>query len=229
MTQANEWRSQPPELLARRANSFGTAAESYDAHRPDYPIDAVRWALEPVSGRNRVLDIGAGTGKLTGVLLTAGAQVTAVEPDAEMRAVLARRYPEVPTMASAAESIPLHDASVDAVLAGQAFHWFDQARAFPEFAPPAATYGRKPRHHDRDAFTYPGPPPSRARRGAGQDCGLSRRAPGNRWRRVRFPAAYESDSRGPEVNGLRRTTTTARRRPRAPRRRRRPGLWPGVG
>ncbi|MBF6180761.1 class I SAM-dependent methyltransferase [Nocardia otitidiscaviarum] len=134
MTQANEWRSQPPELLARRANSFGAAAESYDAHRPDYPIDAVRWALEPVGERNRVLDIGAGTGKLTGVLLAAGAHVTAVEPDAEMRAVLARRYPEVPTMAGAAESIPLQDASVDAVLTGQAFHWFDQARAFPEFA-----------------------------------------------------------------------------------------------
>lgn len=96
----------------------------------------MRWALEPLGGKAdlEVLDLGAGTGKLTGVALAVGAQVCAVEPDAAMLAALTRRYPGVRALAGTAESIPLPDDSVDVVVAGQAFHWFDLPRAFPEIA-----------------------------------------------------------------------------------------------
>ncbi|OPF81410.1 SAM-dependent methyltransferase [Streptomyces antioxidans] len=124
------------DLRRRRASSFGTAAATYTEHRPGYPEAAVAWALEPVAGRGtlNVLDLGAGTGLLTQDLLRAGARVTAVEPDEQMLAELRRRLPKVPTYAGSAEEIPLPDGSVDAVLAGQAFHWFDQDRALPEIA-----------------------------------------------------------------------------------------------
>src|SRR6202034_921579 len=82
----------------------------------------------------RVLDLGAGTGKLTAVLLGLGAQVTAVEPDAAMLGELRRGLPAVRALPGSAERIPLPDASVDAVLCGQALHWFDLSRALPEIA-----------------------------------------------------------------------------------------------
>ena len=116
-----------------RGSSFGGVAAAYAEHRPDYAVDAVRWALEPAPG-SRVLDLGAGTGKLTATLVALGADVTAVEPDPAMRAELQRLLPEVRAMAGSAEAIPLPDASVDAVLAGQALHWFDMAVAGPEMA-----------------------------------------------------------------------------------------------
>ncbi|MBL1078922.1 class I SAM-dependent methyltransferase [Nocardia sp. 2] len=134
MTWAGEWGVENSELLARRAQSFGPEAAAYDEHRPDYPMAAVRWALEPVGGGGEALDLGAGTGKLTGVLHAAGVRVVAVEPDDGMRAALVRRHPETPAFAGTAESIPLPDDSVHAVLVGQAFHWFDQERALPEIA-----------------------------------------------------------------------------------------------
>ncbi|MEU3252269.1 class I SAM-dependent methyltransferase [Streptomyces sp. NPDC006997] len=115
------------------ASSFGAAAVAYAEHRPDYARAAVRWALESAPGP-RVLDLGAGTGKLTGTLLALGADVTAVEPDPAMRAELRRALPDVPALAGGAEAIPLPDASVDAVLAGNALHWFDMAAAGPEIA-----------------------------------------------------------------------------------------------
>ncbi|PKV98301.1 class I SAM-dependent methyltransferase [Nocardia fluminea] len=120
----------------RRARSFGAQAAVYAEHRPDYPEAGIRWALEAVGDRDGivVLDLGAGTGKLTGGLLAAGVEVIAVEPDAGMRAELVRLYPGVTALSGAAEAIPLADGTVDAVLAGQAFHWFDQALAFPEIA-----------------------------------------------------------------------------------------------
>jgi SAM-dependent methyltransferase len=123
-----------PAVRARRAASFGGQAAAYAEHRPDYPVAAVRWALEPVAGRRplRVLDLAAGTGKLTGVLISDGHEVLAVEPDAAMLAELHRRLPHVPAFTGTAEDIPLPDAAVDAVLVGQAFHWFDPARALPE-------------------------------------------------------------------------------------------------
>jgi SAM-dependent methyltransferase len=113
------------------ASSFGAAAVSYAEHRPDYAPAAVRWALARAPGR-RVLDLGAGTGKLTGTLLTLGADVVAVEPDPAMLTELRRALPGVRALSGSAEAIPLPDASVDAVLAGNALHWFDMAVAGPE-------------------------------------------------------------------------------------------------
>ncbi len=120
----------------RHGSSFGAAAAAYAEHRPDYAEAAVRWALEPVSDRRpvRVVDIGAGTGKLTAMLARLGAEVTAVEPDQQMLAELRRAMPEVRSVQGSAEEIPVPDASVDAVLAGQAMHWFDMSRAMPEIA-----------------------------------------------------------------------------------------------
>ena len=115
------------------ASSFGAAAAAYAEHRPDYAPAAVRWALEPAPG-SRVLDLGAGTGKLTATLAAAGAQVTAVEPDPAMLAQLHRALPGVPALPGSAEAIPLGDACMDAVLAGNALHWFDMAVAGPEIA-----------------------------------------------------------------------------------------------
>jgi SAM-dependent methyltransferase len=128
---------------SRRANSFGAAAEDYARHRPDYPLAAIRWALEPITAPAsrpvRILDLGAGTGKLTAQLasLTAGGrrpEVVAVEPDPQMLAELRRTLPGVTAVEGRAEAIPLPDHSVDAVLAGQAAHWFNLDRALPEIA-----------------------------------------------------------------------------------------------
>ncbi|WP_330461196.1 class I SAM-dependent methyltransferase [Streptomyces sp. NBC_00820] len=115
------------------ASSFGAAASAYAEHRPDYAQAAVHWALEPAPGP-RVLDLGAGTGKLTATLVALGAEVIAVEPDPAMLAELRRSLPGVRALSGSAEAIPLPDASVDAVLAGNAMHWFDMSVAGPEIA-----------------------------------------------------------------------------------------------
>jgi SAM-dependent methyltransferase len=127
------------EYRALHGSSFGVAAAAYAEHRPGYAEAAVRWALEPVRGSEplRVLDLAAGTGKLTAALVRLGTEVTAVEPDPAMLAELRRELGSVPalrTLAGTAEDIPLPGASVDAVLVGQAMHWFDLDRAIPEIA-----------------------------------------------------------------------------------------------
>jgi SAM-dependent methyltransferase len=114
-------------------SSFGAAAVAYAEHRPDYAQAAVCWALEAAPGP-RVLDLGAGTGKLTAALVASGADVIAVEPDPAMLSELRRALPAVRALPGSAEAIPLPDASVDAVLAGNAMHWFDMAVAGPEIA-----------------------------------------------------------------------------------------------
>lgn len=136
----------PDDVRRRRASSFGTVAASYDEHRPDYPEAAIRWALSPVTAGGPgegdrgelaglpVLDLGAGTGKLTAQLVSMGAAVTTVEPDEAMLAALRRRLPAVRTLPGRAESIPLPDGCVRAVLCGQSLHWFDLERAIPEIA-----------------------------------------------------------------------------------------------
>ncbi|SDY03031.1 Methyltransferase domain-containing protein [Geodermatophilus africanus] len=111
------------ESRRQRAASFGSVAAGYAAHRPAYPADAVVFL---VGNRPRhVLDLGAGTGLLTGGLLAAGHEVVAVDPAEPMLAELRVRYPQVPTHVGDAEAVPLPDGSVDAVVAGQAAHWFD--------------------------------------------------------------------------------------------------------
>ncbi len=114
-------------------SSFGAAADAYALHRPDYARAAVRWALERAPGP-RVLDLGAGTGKLTATLVALGTDVIAVEPDPAMLTELRRVLPAVRALPGSAEAIPLPDASVDAVLAGNAMHWFDMDVAGPEIA-----------------------------------------------------------------------------------------------
>ena len=112
-----------------RAGSFGAAADVYDRSRPSYPVEAVRWTLP--DDAHRVLDLGAGTGKLTSVLLDLGLDVVAVEPSVQMRARIPAR---AEVLDGSAEAVPLPDGSVDAVLVGQAFHWFDVDAALAEMA-----------------------------------------------------------------------------------------------
>lgn len=112
--------------------SFGDVAEHYDRARPTYPDEAVAWAVGPDA--RRVLDLGAGTGKLTRVALGLGLDVVAVEPDAGMRAQFDAATPGLAALAGSAEEIPLADGSVDAVVVGQAYHWFTPERALPEIA-----------------------------------------------------------------------------------------------
>jgi SAM-dependent methyltransferase len=119
---------------AARSRSFETAAADYERHRPEYPEQALRWAVEQLGlgPGARVLDIGAGTGKLTRGLVGFGFDVVAVEPGAAMLGQLRAAVREVEALEAPAESIPLPDESVDAAFAGQAYHWFDRGRAVPE-------------------------------------------------------------------------------------------------
>lgn len=116
------------------ARGFARAPAAYERGRPGYPEEAVSYLLHVlrIQRRTPVLDLAAGTGKLTRQLAAAGADVTAVEPVAEMRAVLAAALPEVRVAAGAAEALPLADQSVDAVTVGQAFHWFRGEEALGE-------------------------------------------------------------------------------------------------
>jgi SAM-dependent methyltransferase len=114
-----------------QARSFGREASTYHAGRPGYPLEAVSWAT-PRGGR--VVDLGAGTGKLSEALLALGRTLVAVEPDPLMRERLRQTVVGVPAVTGSAEAIPLADSSVDGVVAGQAAHWFDMRRAGPEMA-----------------------------------------------------------------------------------------------
>ena len=122
------------ELQHPDARSFELVADVYERARPEYPAEAVAWIarkLDLRAGRT-VLDLGAGTGKLTRALVTTGAGVIAVEPGDAMLAELRRVLPGVEAIRGAAEAIPLDDGSVDAVTIGQAFHWFRHDEAVPE-------------------------------------------------------------------------------------------------
>jgi len=120
-----------PDELRARSRSFGTVAAGYAALRPTYPADAVAFLLGGDEPR-RVLDVGAGTGLLTEVVRELGHEVVAVDPSAEMLAELSGRLPGVRVVVGTAESLPADDASVDAVIAGQAAHWFDPQAAARE-------------------------------------------------------------------------------------------------
>ncbi len=119
-----------PASWDARRTSFGAVAADYAALRPSYPPDAVAFLLG--DRPRRVLDLGAGTGLLTDVLVAAGHEVLAVDPSAEMLGQLRARHPGVPARVGEAEDVPLPDASVDAVVAGQAAHWFDPEPAAAE-------------------------------------------------------------------------------------------------
>lgn len=122
---------------AEMSTSFGAQAGAYDSGRPGYPREAVDWLLAPLAGAGRALrvaDVGAGTGKLTRTIVETGADTVAIDPDPEMLATLRGSVHGVPTFAGTAERMPLPDASVDAVLLGQAWHWVDVAAASTEAA-----------------------------------------------------------------------------------------------
>ena len=116
----------------QRSLSFGSQAAAYERGRPSYPPEAVDWLLP--AGARDVLDLGAGTGKLTSRLVERGLDVVAVDPIAELLDVLRATRPDTPALLGTAENIPLEDNSVDAVLVAQAWHWFDPERAVAEVA-----------------------------------------------------------------------------------------------
>jgi SAM-dependent methyltransferase len=118
---------------AERARSFGAIAEDYDRLRPSPSPAAVEWLVP--DGCEVAVDLAAGTGLFTRALVAHGVpRVIAVEPDPQMRAVLAERSPGVEVLDGTAEQIPLPDASTEAVFAASAWHWFDESIAVPEIA-----------------------------------------------------------------------------------------------
>jgi SAM-dependent methyltransferase len=121
----------PDSELDRRRSSFGPVAELYDRVRPGYPPDAVGWMLGPTA--RDVVDLGAGTGIFSRLVASLGHRVTAIEPDADMRAQLATSD-TIRVLEGSAEAIPLHDGSAGAVVAAQSFHWFDNHDARAEIA-----------------------------------------------------------------------------------------------
>ncbi|HET8893769.1 MAG TPA: class I SAM-dependent methyltransferase [Gaiellaceae bacterium] len=122
-----------PELHPA-TRGFGLAADVYERGRPDYPKAAVKRLVQRLDLRpgRTVLDLAAGTGKLTRLLVPSGANVLAAEPIPEMRAELERRVPEAIALGGTAERIPLVDQYVDAVTVAQAFHWFQPDQALRE-------------------------------------------------------------------------------------------------
>ena len=116
------------------SRSFELVADLYERARPEYPQEAVAWVSSELAlgSESTIVDLGAGTGKLTRALLAIGGRVIAVEPGDAMRGELERALPEVDALRGAAENIPLADASVDCIAVGQAFHWFRHDEALPE-------------------------------------------------------------------------------------------------
>jgi SAM-dependent methyltransferase len=146
---------------SEQAKSFDRAAEEYERGRPGWPPEVLE--LLPVAADSTVLDIGAGTGKLTRVLAARYAHVIALEPLPEMRAILEQRVPKAEALPGAAEAIPLGDASVDAVFTGQAFHWFANDVAVAEIARVLRPGGVLARMWNEPIEPSPLPPEYRAR------------------------------------------------------------------
>jgi SAM-dependent methyltransferase len=115
-----------------RGLSFGNVADLYDRFRPGPPYEAAD-LLGDLQGC-QVLEVGAGTGKLTRFLLSLGARVSVIEPDEQMRSVLVRRSPSVRVLSGRAEAVDADDASFDVAISSSAWHWFDQPDATDEMA-----------------------------------------------------------------------------------------------
>jgi SAM-dependent methyltransferase len=120
--------------IDRHALSYNRAADAYERGRPEYPPDAVAYALKTLSvtASSTVLDLAAGTGKFTRALVSSGARILAVEPVPGMRAKLASQVPGATVLDGTAEGIPLPDGTLDAVTVAQAFHWFRGPEALAE-------------------------------------------------------------------------------------------------
>src|SRR6266536_3448863 len=134
MRASQAWSAALSELQHPDSRGFELVAGLYESARPGYPDEAIAWIAERLglhAGRT-ILDLGAGTGKLTRQLLETGARAVAVEPGDAMRAELMRAVPDAEALRGSAEDIPLPDDSVDAAAVGQAFHWFRHEEALPE-------------------------------------------------------------------------------------------------
>ena len=114
------------------ALSFAAVSEAYDRARPSYPAEAAAWLVG--HQKSTVVELGAGTGKLTELLVAAGHDVVATDPLAEMLVHLKARVPGARAAVATAESIPVASCSADVVVCAQAFHWFDHDAAMPEIA-----------------------------------------------------------------------------------------------
>jgi SAM-dependent methyltransferase len=114
---------------------FQAGAAAYERGRPGYPREAIEWLRRELGLRRgrTVVDVGAGTGKLTRELVASGAEVVAVEPVPAMRELLMQAVPAARALDGTAEALPLGEESVDAIAVAQAFHWFDVPRALAEF------------------------------------------------------------------------------------------------
>src|SRR6185437_12422973 len=117
--------------MSELARSFGDVADAYELGRPRFPAPVVA-VIAKAAGGPRLLDVGAGTGRLSGPLFEHGRDVVAVEPLDGMRAILARKIGADRALAGRAEALPLPDASVDGAICSDAWHWFDGARAADE-------------------------------------------------------------------------------------------------
>jgi SAM-dependent methyltransferase len=117
------------EARQARAGSFGDTAHDYERGRAVYPDEAVGWLID---GSSRVVDLGAGTGKLTGTVALHASEVLALEPQHQMLLHLRQAAPSALAACSLAETLPVRSGWADAVVVAQAFHWFDQRRAVPE-------------------------------------------------------------------------------------------------
>lgn len=124
----------------RRSSSFGSAAEHYERYRPGPPTTAVDWMLPEHA--TTVVDLGAGTGAMTRLLVERAATVIAVEPDGRMRDVLHRNVPGAQAVEGRGEAMPLPDSSVDAVLASSSWHWMEPIPTFRELARVLVPNGR---------------------------------------------------------------------------------------
>jgi SAM-dependent methyltransferase len=117
------------EVRQIRAGSFGGTASDYERGRAPYPDEAVRWLVE---GASKIVDLGAGTGKLTSAVSRYAKEVLALEPQHQMLLHLQRAAPSALLACSVGESLPVRSGWADVVVVAQAFHWFDQQRAVPE-------------------------------------------------------------------------------------------------
>jgi len=147
----------PNAVHEAAAEGFARGAGAYERGRPSYTPEAVSWLAEQLglAPDTRVLDLAAGTGKLTRLLVATGASLIAVEPVAEMRSALVELAPGVDVRAGTAEAIPLPDASVDAVAIAQAFHWFASEPALAEIARVLTPTGRLGLVWNRRDLTLP--------------------------------------------------------------------------
>lgn len=120
--------------IHEKSQGYHSGARDYVAGRPGYPPEAIEWLRDVlgVAPGRKIVEIGAGTGKFIPTLQEVGGTIIAVEPITEMREQLVQSFPDVTALAGSADAIPLPDASVDAVVCAQAFHWFATVEAVAE-------------------------------------------------------------------------------------------------